>query len=179
MSNISYTWSIDLRKLLSALSPNQQKTVSRRGLNRAAQTMRKIAVKGATSTYRVTAATVRKSISLRQSDSLAEFTVRSKRIGGEHFKYVPGRSGRRHSPLKLSVRKDTPLKALPRAFIMQKTGAMFRRRSELRKDIERVNSLSVTHMIAHNDALIEEMKAGAADTFKKVLEHELKRALGR
>ena len=179
MISVNYEWSIDLRKLFSSLSPEKQKSSAKRALNRATQTMRKIAVKGVTSTYRISANEVRKTISLRHSENYAEFTVRSKRIGGEHFKFTPGRLGKRHTPLKLSVRRDTPLKPIPRAFIMKRTGSMLRRVSAGRFPLERVNATSVTQMIAHNDALVEEMKASAADTFKKVLEHELKRALGR
>ena len=164
---------------LSQLSPKSMKNITNRAVRRAGQTMRKEAVKGASHEYRVSGVAVRKTITFRNTDTGVMFISRGQRIGAEKFKYSPGRIGRRHTPLKLSVRRDTSPKAMPRAFVMKKNGAIFRRVDADRVPIKHIFGPSVPQMIGDNEAVTEAMKSGARETMNKVLSHEIKRVMMR
>lgn len=164
-------------KSLASLPSNLQGKIIKRVMKRAAQSMSKVAVSATTAQYYVKSGAVRKSITATSSGTESRLIIKGTRIGGEKFKYTPGRAGKKHSPLKIAIKKGNALTAIPGAFIAKKFGVMFQRHSNSRKLIDRLVRISVPQMIGHNEQTITLMQEAATRTFNERMKHEITYAL--
>ena len=149
-----------------------------RAANRALDGMRTDAAKETRQRYFVTAADVRKTITLRKAgpgNMQAAMISRGKRRGLEEYRVTP-HAGKRGGA-KAAVKREGGLKPIPKAFFLPGKKPPFIRVGKARREIRALRGPAVPQILK-NEETVEALEMGAAERFAKRLNHEVMRELG-